>query len=54
MRPVDIRTVDSNKPLRPVNSSKPVVRPVDVHKPIRPVNSNKIVRIVNSIKAVNS
>ena len=50
--PVDIHTVDSNKPLRPVNSSN--VRPVDVRKPIPSVNSNKIVRTVNSNKPVNS
>ena len=50
--PVDIHPVDSNKPLRPVNSSN--VHPVDVRKPIPSVNSNKIVRIVNSNKPVNS
>ena len=48
----DIHTVDSNKPLRPVNSSN--VRPVDVRKPIPSVNSNKIVRTINSNKPVNS
>ena len=44
--PVDIHTVDSNKPLHPVNSSN--VRPVYVHKPIPSENSNKIVCTVNS------
>ena len=50
--PVNIHTVDSNKPLHPVNSSN--VRPVDVCKPIPSVNSNKILRVVNSNKPVNS
>ena len=50
---VNIRTVDTNKPLCLVNSSK-FVSSVDVHKPIPSVNSNKTVRTVNSNKPVNS
>ena len=52
--PVDNQNVDSNKPLRPFNSSNVNVHPVDVRKPIPSVNSNKIVRTVNSNKPVNS
>ena len=48
---VDIHTIDTNKPLRPVNSGSEC--PVDVRKPIPSVSSNKIVRTVNYNKPAN-
>ena len=52
VHPVDIRTVDYNKPFRPViNSSKPV-RPASVCKAIRLVDSNKIARTVSSARRI--
>ena len=40
VRPVDVRSVNSNQPLRLFNFSRSV-RPIDCQKYIRPFNTNK-------------